>query len=111
MTELLEGPDGTRTEYLSTGSGPPVTVFAHGMGSSIAQTRPFGSGVHGTRVYLHFWGHGASVGPDPATHPWTYAALAGEVRAVADRTEATRALGVSMGAHALLSLVSATPDR
>jgi pimeloyl-ACP methyl ester carboxylesterase len=109
-TLLLAGPTGP-IDWLSTGSGPPVTVFAHGLASSIAQTRPLGSGVPGTRVYLHFRGHGRSPAPDPATSPWTYAALAEELRAVADHTQATRALGLSLGAHALLSLVAATPDR
>jgi pimeloyl-ACP methyl ester carboxylesterase len=110
VTEILEGPHGP-VEWLSTGAGEPVTVLAHGLGSSIAQTRPFGSGVSGTRVYLHFRGHGRSAAPDPAASPWTYAALAGELRAVADHAGATRALGVSLGSHALLSLVAATPSR
>jgi pimeloyl-ACP methyl ester carboxylesterase len=111
VTELLAGPDGGRIEVLRTGSGRPVTVFAHGISGSIAQTRPFGSGVQGTRVYLHFRGHGASTAPDPATKPWTYAALAGELRTVADDVGATQALGVSMGAHALLALLAETPTR
>ncbi|MFL6100211.1 MAG: alpha/beta fold hydrolase [Actinomycetales bacterium] len=111
MTELLDGPDGGRIEILRTGSGQPVTVFGHGIAASIAQTRPFGSGVQGTRVYLHFPGHGASTAPAPSTAPWSYAALAGDLRTVADHTGATRALGVSMGAHALLSLLASTPDR
>lgn len=115
MTELLDGPDGGRIEILRTGSGEPVTVFAHGIAASIAQTRPFGSGVHGTRVYLHFRGHGGSTAPEPASDassaPWTYAALAADLLTVADHTGATRALGVSMGAHSLLSLVASTPDR
>ena len=111
MTELLDGPDASRIEILRTGCRPPVTVFAHGIGSSIAQTRPFGSGVDGTRVYLHFRGHGASTAPDPARSPWTYAALAAELRTVADAVGATHALGVSMGAHALLALLAETPER
>ncbi len=108
--ELLDGPTGP-IEILRTGSGPPVTVFAHGLASSIAQTRPFGSGVPGTRVYLHFRGHGASAAPDPQTSPWTYAALADELRAVADEVRAERALGVSLGSHALMNLVARTPER
>lgn len=111
MSELLDGPDGGRIEILRTGSGEPVTVFAHGIAASIAQTRPFGSGVHGTRVYMHFRGHGASTAPEQASAQWTYAALAADLRTVADHTGATRALGVSMGAHSLLSLVASTPDR
>jgi pimeloyl-ACP methyl ester carboxylesterase len=110
VTDRLEGPTGP-IEVLRTGSGQPVTVFGHGLAGSIAQTRPFGSGVTGTRVYLHFRGHGRTATPDPATASWTYADLAAELRAVADQTRATRALGVSLGAHALLALVAATPDR
>ncbi len=95
-------------EYLVTGRGDPVTVFAHGLAGSIATTRPFGSGVTGRQAYLHFRGHGASSSPES---PWTYSALAGELAAVADHVGATRALGVSMGAGALCHLVEADPDR
>jgi 3-oxoadipate enol-lactonase len=97
-----------RLEYLVTGTGSPVTVFAHGLGGSIADTRPLGSGVAGTRVFFHFRGHGGSTAQGV---PWTYEELAAELRAVADHTEATRALGVSMGASALLRLLASTPDR
>jgi pimeloyl-ACP methyl ester carboxylesterase len=110
VTEPLDGPNG-QIDWLATGSGPPVTLFAHGLGASIAQTRPLASGVPGTRVFLSFRGHGDSTAPDPATSPWTYTALADELRLVADHAGATRALGLSMGAHALMSLVAATPDR
>jgi len=41
----------------------------------------------------------------------TYAALAGELRAVADHVRATQALGVSMGAGALCALLADTPLR
>lgn len=99
---------GTEIEYLVTGSGQPVTVFAHGLASSIDQTRPFGSGVRGSRVFLHFRGHGGS--GEPST-PWTYDAVADEVAAVADRVGATRALGVSLGAGATLRLAVREPGR
>src|SRR5450631_4600697 len=97
ITSLLEGPDGL-LEFITTGSGLPATVFAHGMAGSIQTTRPFGSGVRGSRTFMHFRGHGASAAPET---PWTYAALGGELRAVADHVRATQALGVSMGAGAL----------
>ncbi|HET7661061.1 MAG TPA: alpha/beta hydrolase, partial [Oryzihumus sp.] len=58
-TSLLDGPDGA-LEYLLTGSGGPTTVFGHGLAGSIETTRPFGSGVEGTRAFFHFRGHGAS---------------------------------------------------
>lgn len=95
-------------EYLVTGKGEPVTVFAHGLAGSIATTRPFGSGVRGRQAYLHFRGHGASSSPES---PWTYANLAGELATVADHVGATRALGVSMGAGALCHLVERQPGR
>lgn len=99
---------GADLEYLVTGSGSPVTVFAHGLAASIADTRPLGSGVSGTRVFFHFRGHGRSSRPDTG---WDYETLAGDLRAVADSVGATHALGVSMGAGALLALLAATPDR
>jgi pimeloyl-ACP methyl ester carboxylesterase len=104
---LLDGPDGS-LEYLTTGSGFPATIFAHGLAGSIQTTRPFGSGVRGSRTFLHFRGHGAS---GPVKGPWTYPALAGDLRAVADQVGATQALGVSMGAGALCSLLARTPLR
>jgi pimeloyl-ACP methyl ester carboxylesterase len=107
MMSAVEGPEGS-LEYLTTGSGSPATVFAHGLTGSIETTRPFGSGVGGSRTFMHFRGHGASAAVEA---PWTYAALAGELRAVADHVGATRALGVSMGAGALCSLLFATPLR
>jgi pimeloyl-ACP methyl ester carboxylesterase len=95
-------------EYACFGVGEPVTVFAHGVSASIPETRPLASGVVGTRVFLHFRGHGASEAHDGR---YDYPALAGDLRAVADATSATRALGVSMGAAALLHLLVDTPDR
>jgi len=107
-TELIKTPDGVRLEQLVTGVGEPVTVFAHGLAGDIAGTRPLGSAVAGRRVFFQFRGHGRSDAP-PA--PWSFADLARELRAVADRAGATRALGVSMGAGALCRLLTETPDR
>lgn len=106
-TSVLAGPAGA-IEYLSVGAGSPSSVFAHGLAGSIATTRPFATGVHGRRTFFHFRGHGASVAPETE---WTYPALAAELRAVADKVEATRALGVSMGAGAMCALLEQTPDR
>lgn len=97
-------------EVATFGRGAPVTVFAHGLAGSITETRPLASGVPGTRVLFHFRGHGRSVVRRPPGE-WGYAALAGDLRAVADATDATRALGVSMGGGALLRLLADTPDR
>lgn len=97
------------TEVLVTGSGEPVTVFGHGLAQSIPETRPFGSGVRGTRVFLHFRGHGATLSQEG--EPWSYGGLARQLRTVAGEVGAGRALGVSMGAGALLALLAETPDR
>ena len=107
ISSTLQGPHGS-LEFLTTGSGPPATVFAHGVAGSIQTTRPFGSGVKGSRTFLHFRGHGASSAQDG---PWTYAGLAEDLRTVADQVGATRALGVSMGAGAMCSLLARTPLR
>ena len=107
-TEIIKTPAGVRLEQLVTGVGEPVTVFAHGLAGDIAGTRPLGSAVRGRRVFFQFRGHGRS---DAPPGPWSFADLAGDLRAVADRAGATRALGVSMGAGALCRLLTETPDR
>nr|WP_199510793.1 alpha/beta fold hydrolase [Nucisporomicrobium flavum] len=107
-TELVGTPHGVRLEQLVTGVGDPVTVFAHGLAGDIAGTRPLGSAVAGRRVFFHFRGHGRS---DSPPGPWTFADLAADLRAVADRAGATRALGVSMGSAALCRLLAADPAR
>ncbi|MDT7573178.1 MAG: 3-oxoadipate enol-lactonase [Actinomycetota bacterium] len=89
-----------------TGSGAPVTVATHGLGASVAETRPLLSGVSGTRVFYAARGHTGDV---PA--PFTYADLGDDLLGVADEHGATRALGVSMGAGALLSVLSRFPAR
>jgi pimeloyl-ACP methyl ester carboxylesterase len=107
-TEIIQTPSGVRLEQLVSGVGDPVTVFAHGLAGDITSTRPFGSAVAGRRVFFHFRGHGRS---DSPPGPWSFADLAADLRAVADRAGATRALGVSMGAGALCRLLADTPDR
>ncbi|MFC4067237.1 alpha/beta fold hydrolase [Actinoplanes subglobosus] len=107
-TELVTLSSGVRVEQLTTGTGEPVTVFAHGLAGDISGTRPLGSAVIGRRVFFHFRGHGRS---DVPPGPWSFADLAGELRAVADHAGATRAMGVSMGAAALCRLLAETPDR
>jgi 3-oxoadipate enol-lactonase len=107
-TELVTTPHGVTIETLPTGHGDPVTVFAHGLGNGIADTRPLGSAVHGRKVFFHFRGHGRSSAPPP---PWTYEDLARDLRAIADLSGATRAVGVSLGAGALCRLVADSPGR
>ncbi|GGJ91389.1 hypothetical protein GCM10010123_21510 [Pilimelia anulata] len=107
-TALVPTPHGVELEHLSTGSGEPVTIFAHGLGNGIAETRPLGSGVAGRREFFHFRGHGRSAAP---AGPWGYADLARDLRAVADLTGADRAVGVSLGAGALARLLVESPER
>jgi len=107
-TELVPTPHGVALERLVTGCGEPVTVFAHGLGGGIAETRPLGSAVPGRKVFFQFRGHGRSAAPPG---PWTYADLARDLRAIADLSGATRALGVSLGAGALCRLLADSPQR
>ncbi|GAA2377727.1 3-oxoadipate enol-lactonase [Dactylosporangium salmoneum] len=107
-TELVATPHGVELEQLVTGEGTPVTVFAHGLGSGIAETRPLGSAVRGRKVFFQFRGHGQSAAPAGA---WTYEDLARDLRAIADLAGATRALGVSLGAGALTRLLADNPGR
>jgi pimeloyl-ACP methyl ester carboxylesterase len=79
--------------FTVVGEGSPVTVFAHGLGGSSAETRPLASRTGGTRVLLDFRGHGTS---DPLVDGWDYDLLAEDLLAVADATgpsQAGRAVG------------------
>lgn len=107
-TEIIHTPSGVRLEQLATGTGRPVTVFAHGLAGDIAGTRPLGSAVAGRRVFFHFRGHGRS---DAPPGPWDFGDLAADLRGVADLAGATRAVGVSMGAGALCRLLADTPGK
>jgi len=108
-TELVP-PSGRVGEvaFTAIGEGHPVTVFAHGLGGSSAETRPLASKVPGTRVLIDFRGHGAS-GPLP--DGWDYGLLAADLLAVADAVRAEAAVGLSLGAGALLRVLSVRPDR
>lgn len=103
---FVAGPEGP-LEVSVHGAGKPVTIFAHGLAGSIAQTRPFAAGVDGTRVFFHFRSHGQSISP---ASPWSYAALELELMAVRDAYDARRGLGVSLGAGALLRAAAHCPD-
>jgi pimeloyl-ACP methyl ester carboxylesterase len=107
-TELVATPHGVTLERLVTGVGEPVTIFAHGLAQGIPETRVYGSGVAGRRVFFQFRGHGRSDAPPGG---WTYADLTRDLRAIADLSGATRALGVSLGAGALCRLLVESPHR
>ena len=105
--QLLPGPRG-ELEVLSVGSGEPSTIFAHGLGSSIPATRPYASGVAGRRTFFHFSSHGRS---DAAESGWNYGVLADELQTVADAVSARQAVGVSMGAGAIVRTLLRDPAR
>lgn len=96
-------------ECMMRGEGSPVTLFAHGLGGSITETRPLASGVDGTNVFLHQRGHGQSTAWGSGA--WDYPALSRDLEAVADHFGATRFLGVSLGIGACLNLLTREPER
>lgn len=94
--------------YTVLGEGGPVTVFAHGLGGSVAETRPLATRVAGTRVLLDFRSHGDS---DAVDGGWDYDTLADDLLAVADHVGASQAVGLSLGSGALLRALSRDPLR
>jgi len=106
---MIDGPDcGLWVEVV--GSGSPVTVFAHGVTSSIAELEPLATRAPGTRVLFDFRGHGHSESP-PEDAGYDHAAMQRDLKHVADRYSATQAFGISMGAGALMGLLERDPDR
>jgi 3-oxoadipate enol-lactonase len=103
---------GVDIAYQVTGSGDPVTCFVPGIAQTMSDTRAFGSGVSGSRVFMDLRGQGQSAAPAAdSPEAWTFRAIADDVAAVAAETRASRALGVSMGAGALLDLAIRQPSR
>jgi pimeloyl-ACP methyl ester carboxylesterase len=94
--------------FVVLGEGGPVTVFAHGLGGSVSETRPLATRVEGTRVLLDFRGHGDSALLEEG---WDYDLLADDLLAVADAVGASQAVGLSLGSGALLRALSREPDR
>jgi pimeloyl-ACP methyl ester carboxylesterase len=94
--------------FVVLGEGGPVTVFAHGLGGSISETRPLATRVAGTRVLLDFRGHGDS---EEQPEGWDYDSLADDLLAVADAVAASQAVGLSLGAGALLRALTRDPAR
>lgn len=102
-----------------TGSGTPVTIFAHGLGASIDETRAFGSGVPGSKVFFQFPGHGATSLDwyDRPVHDGrvagflSYGKTAGILDEIATSNGAGQAVGISLGASVLLHLLAASPAR
>ena len=106
---FIDGP-ASRLWVEDVGAGDPVTVFAHGLGSSMEDLRALAARVPGTVVLMDLRGHGRSDAPPPEAG-YDHPAMRADVEHVAGRFGATNALGVSMGAGALLNLLCDVPDR
>ncbi len=99
-------PSGLR--WQAYGSGEPTTLIVHGLGATVGEARIPASGLPGTRVVVTLPSHsGAADAPDGY---WTYPRVAQDLWAVARVVGATRAIGVSLGAGALVSLLATRPD-
>lgn len=90
------------------GAGEPVTVLAHGLTNNRNELAAFTHFVPGTKVRFDFRGHGRSSSP-PAGY--RFADFARDLDAVASAFGATVAVGTSLGAGAIGSLVCRVPDR
>ncbi|RJQ78039.1 alpha/beta hydrolase [Pseudonocardiaceae bacterium YIM PH 21723] len=91
------------------GSGSPVTLIVPGLAATTGEARLPASGLPGTRVVLTLPSHGAA--PDAEPGYWTYARVANDVLAAAAEVNATRAIGVSLGAGALAAVLTTRPGR
>ncbi|MFD4672248.1 alpha/beta fold hydrolase [Lentzea sp. NPDC058450] len=89
----------------SYGSGSPVTLVAHGLGATPGEARIPASGLPGTRVVVTLPSHGTA--PDAPEGYWDYGTIAADLGTVS----ASHAVGVSLGAGALVRLMSLEPDR
>lgn len=88
--------------------GAPVTVYAHGLTNTCRELAMFTPFMAGTNVRFCFRGHGHS--DAPATG-YGFADFASDLDAVARETGATRAVGTSLGAGAICTLLEADPAR
>ncbi|CCH35352.1 hypothetical protein BN6_81350 [Saccharothrix espanaensis DSM 44229] len=94
--------------YRSFGSGTPVTLVGHGLGATPGEARLPTSGLPGTKVVVTLPSHGDA--PDAPAGYWNYRRIAADLRLVAREVGATRAIGVSLTAGALMALLADDPD-
>jgi pimeloyl-ACP methyl ester carboxylesterase len=94
--------------FRSFGSGTPVALVGHGLGATPGEARLPTSGLPGTKVVVTLPSHGDA--PDAPEDYWNYRRIAADLRAAARETGATRAIGVSLTAGALLALLAEEPD-
>lgn len=109
---LIDGPD-CRLNIAISGTGDPVTIFVHGITGSTDELEPLATATAGTRVLLDLRGHGGSESPpdDAGCAGYDHPAMRRDLEAAANHVGATRAVGLSLGAGALLNLLAEQPDR
>ncbi len=90
------------------GRGDPVTVFAHGLTNSCRELALLTPMLTGTNVRFCFRGHGHS---DAPASGYRFADFATDLDAVAREFGATRAVGTSLGAGAICTLLADEPRR
>jgi 3-oxoadipate enol-lactonase len=106
MSEVRNGDVTLHVEV--DGAGEPVTVFAHGLTNSCRELAPFTPSLEGTAVRFCFRGHGHSSAPERG---YGFADLASDLESVAGAYGATNAVGTSLGAGAIMSLLEHDPGR
>lgn len=89
----------------SYGRGTPVTLVAHGLGATPGEARIPASGLPGTRVVVTLPSHGDALDAPPGY--WNYPRIAADLASVT----ADQAVGVSLGAGALVRLLASQPAR
>jgi pimeloyl-ACP methyl ester carboxylesterase len=90
------------------GAGEPVTVLAHGLTNSCRELAPFTPSLIGTAVRFCFRGHGHSSAPERG---YRFEDLASDLDAVSRAYGARNAVGTSMGAGAIMTLLEHDPSR
>ncbi len=106
MPEVRSGDVALHVEV--DGAGEPVTVFAHGLTNSCRELAAFTPSIAGTAVRFCFRGHGHSTAPAVG---YRFADLAADLDVVACAYGARNAVGTSMGAGAIMTLLERNPDR
>ncbi len=91
------------------GEGEPVTVLGHGLTGNRRDLMVFTPFLPGTKVLFDFRGHGESEAPGPGSYSMNH--FAADAEAVADAFGATCAGGWSLGAGAIMRLLTRRPDR
>lgn len=106
---LIDGP-ACRLWVEVVGEGEPVTVFAHGLGSSGRDLEALAERTRGCSILMDFRGHGRSQTPSEDAG-YDHPAMRADLSVVADRFGARNVVGVSMGAGAVMNLLADEPDR